>query len=128
MGADETSDREQASGCTAELTPCPSPLMRLHAAPVIRSKDNHDRSLRSERFAPSLAGPREHHMDDLTPSSLIHFYDTRSHEIACGLRGFDQRSTKHPRQVTCHACVALIGERPSHAAAAGSEPSADAAP
>lgn len=59
---------------------------------------------------------------DAIPESLVHFYDTRSHETACGLRGFAQRSTKHPRQVTCHACVAVLGERPSHAAQAGSAP------
>jgi hypothetical protein len=63
-------------------------------------------------------------MDPLTPASLVHFYDTRSHEIACGVRGFDHRSTKHSRQVTCQACVGLLGTRPSAAAAAGSEPSA----
>jgi hypothetical protein len=67
-------------------------------------------------------------MDTLTPAALIHFYDTRSHEIVCGVRAFDARSTKHPRQVTCQACVALLGERPSLAAAARSEPTAGAAP
>ncbi len=50
---------------------------------------------------------------DLTPTSLIHYYDTRTHRIACGASGSDRRSTKHPRQVTCQACVALIGERAS---------------
>jgi len=63
-------------------------------------------------------------MDAQTPASLIHFYDTHSHEIACGVRGFDHRSTKHSRQVTCQACVGLLGNRPSLAEAAGSEPSA----
>jgi hypothetical protein len=69
-------------------------------------------------------------MDELspTPASPVHFYDTLSHRIACGVRGFDQRSTKYPRLVTCHTCVALLGERPSLAVAAGSEPAADAAP
>ncbi len=67
-------------------------------------------------------------MDEMTLASPVHFYDTRSRQIACGVHGFDQRSTKHPRQVTCHACVALLGERQSLAAAAGSEPTADAAP
>ncbi len=50
-------------------------------------------------------------MESLTPASLVHFYDTHSHRIACGVRGFDQRSTKHPRQVTCKACVGVIAER-----------------
>ncbi len=54
---------------------------------------------------------------DLTPTSVIHFYDTRTHRIACGASGNDRRSTKHPRQVTCQACVALIGERASLAPA-----------
>jgi hypothetical protein len=100
--------------------------MHSNAAPVIVWEN--DRSLRSERSAPSPAGPREHDMENLTPAALIHFYDTRSHEIACGVRGFDARSTKHARQVTCQACVALLGERPSLAAAAGSEPTVGAAP
>jgi hypothetical protein len=68
-------------------------------------------------------------MDELTPvSSPVHFYDTRSRQIACGVHGFDQRSTKYPRMVTCHACVALLGQRPSLAGAAGSVPTAGAAP
>ncbi|GAO04736.1 hypothetical protein [Anaeromyxobacter sp. PSR-1] len=44
-----------------------------------------------------------------TPASLVHFYDTRTHAIACGAEGPDRRSTKHPRQVTCQSCVALSG-------------------
>ena len=51
-------------------------------------------------------------MEALTPASLVHFYDTRSRRIVCGVSGFDHRSTKHPRQVTCRACVAILGERP----------------
>lgn len=51
-------------------------------------------------------------MDALTPTALIHFYDTSQHRILCGRRGFDQRSTKHPRSVTCDACIGLLGERP----------------
>lgn len=54
---------------------------------------------------------------DLMPTSLIHFYDTSTHRIACGASGQDHRSTKHPRQVTCQACVALIGERAAGASA-----------
>jgi hypothetical protein len=67
--------------------------------------------------APPPAGPREHAMDALTPVTLIHFYDTRSHLIACGASGVEHHSTKHARQVTCRACVALLGERPVLAAA-----------
>jgi hypothetical protein len=51
-------------------------------------------------------------MDALTPASLVHFYDIRLHRILCGVRGFEQRSTKHSRSVTCHACVGLLGKRP----------------
>jgi hypothetical protein len=51
-------------------------------------------------------------MDALTPASLVHFYDTNAHRIACGVSGSDRRSTKHARQVTCQACIALLGERP----------------
>jgi len=50
-------------------------------------------------------------MNALTPASLVHFFDVRSRRIVCGVSGFDHRSTKHPRQVTCQACVALLGER-----------------
>lgn len=66
-------------------------------------------------------------MEALTPASLVHFYDTHSRRIVCGVSGFDHRSTKHPRQVTCQACVALIGKRPSLAEAPGSDASAGAA-
>lgn len=68
-------------------------------------------------------------MDALTPTSLVHFYDVRLHRIPCGVRGFEQRSTKHPRAVTCHACVALIGKRPdTFAASAAGAPAEGATP
>jgi len=51
-------------------------------------------------------------MEGLTPTTPVHFYDTRSHAILCGVRGFEQRSTKHARSVTCHACVGMLRERP----------------
>lgn len=50
-------------------------------------------------------------MDALTNVSLVHFYDTTLHRILCGVRGADQRSTKHSRSVTCHACVGLLASR-----------------
>jgi hypothetical protein len=59
---------------------------------------------------------------DVTPVALVHFYDTASRRIACGARGPEHRSTKHPRQVTCHACVALLGERPTLATVRDPEP------
>lgn len=56
-----------------------------------------------------------------TPVSVVHFYDTRVHGIACGLRGADHRSTKHARAVTCPACVGLLAERPRLAAVPSGE-------
>jgi hypothetical protein len=41
----------------------------------------------------------------------MHFFDTLRHEIACGVRGAQHRSTKHSRFVTCPACVSLARER-----------------
>jgi hypothetical protein len=58
-------------------------------------------------------------MEAQAPASLVHFYDIHSRRIACGVSGADHRSTKHPRQVTCQACVALLGERPSLTEAPG---------
>lgn len=55
-------------------------------------------------------------MDALTPTVRIHFYDTTQHRIVCGLRGFDHRSTKHARDVTCDACLALLASRAGAAA------------
>ena len=77
----------------------------------------------------SLTGrPRGNAMNALTPASLVHFYDTRSRAIVCGVRGYDHRSTKHSRQVTCQACVGILRERPSLAAASRSDNAAGAAP
>lgn len=50
-------------------------------------------------------------METPTAESLIHFYDTRSRETLCGLRGFEHRSTKHAHGVTCQKCVGLLHER-----------------
>ncbi len=50
-------------------------------------------------------------MDDVVPVSLIHFYDVRLRETLCGLRGFEHRSTKYARSVTCPACVGLLHQR-----------------
>ncbi len=61
-------------------------------------------------------------MNALTPNIPIHFYDTTQHQILCGLRGFDHRSTKHSRNVTCHACVGLLRERPALAALHAADP------
>jgi hypothetical protein len=50
-------------------------------------------------------------MDGLIPMSVIHFYEVRLRETLCGLRGFEERSTKHARGVTCPACVGLLHQR-----------------
>lgn len=50
-------------------------------------------------------------MSELATASVVHFFDTGTHRILCGVRGPDHRSTKHARMVTCHACVGLLGER-----------------
>jgi hypothetical protein len=55
-------------------------------------------------------------MDTLISATVVHFYDTRRGETLCGLRGFEHRSTKHARGVTCHACVGLLQERQRQAA------------
>jgi hypothetical protein len=55
-------------------------------------------------------------MDDLDAVSLIHFYDVRRRETLCGLRGFEHRSTKHARGVTCKACSGRLRDRLTTAA------------
>lgn len=62
-------------------------------------------------------------MDALTPGKLVHYFDTLHHRILCGVDSFDQRSTKHARDVTCDACIGLLRERPM-AAAGKSSPGA----
>lgn len=54
---------------------------------------------------------------EVTARSPVHYYDTSRHLILCGLRGFDHRSTKHSRDVTCEACVGLLRARPTGTAA-----------
>ncbi len=50
-------------------------------------------------------------MEEPVAATLIHFYDVRLRETLCGLRGFEHRSTKHARSVTCPACIGLLHER-----------------
>jgi hypothetical protein len=50
-------------------------------------------------------------MAALITASVVHFYDVRSRETLCGLRGFEHRSTKKARGVTCTACVGLLHDR-----------------
>lgn len=58
-------------------------------------------------------------METLSATNVVHYYETRLHETLCGLRGFEHRSTKHARGVTCSACVGLLRERQERGAAAG---------
>lgn len=55
-------------------------------------------------------------MNALTPTKLVHYFDTLHHRILCGVDAFDQRSTKHSRDVTCDACIGLLRERAMGAA------------
>ena len=57
-------------------------------------------------------------MDATMTAAEIHYYDTAERRILCGLRGFDHRSTKHARGVTCRTCVGLL-DRQLHGEAAG---------
>jgi hypothetical protein len=55
-----------------------------------------------------------------TSVPVIHYYDPVAHGIVCGVGAADNRSTKHSRNVTCAACVALLAERaPADAGPAG---------
>jgi hypothetical protein len=45
------------------------------------------------------------------PDLLVHFYDTQRRQILCEARGFEHRSTKHSRGVTCADCVRLLAAR-----------------
>ena len=58
-------------------------------------------------------------MEATEPTPQVHFYDTERHRILCGVPGFEARSTKHARGVTCDRCVGMLRARaPAHAAAA----------
>ncbi len=60
-------------------------------------------------------------MNPPAAAALVHFYDTRLRTILCGLRGFEHRSTKHARGVTCPACLGLLGKRPPPSPQVGTE-------
>jgi hypothetical protein len=61
-------------------------------------------------------------MSELVAASVIHFFDTRTHRVLCGVQGAEHRSTKHARGVTCHACVGLLAERTGRDAGAAAPP------
>jgi hypothetical protein len=60
-------------------------------------------------------------VEDQVPVTVIHFYDVRTRETLCGLRGFEHRSTKHPHGVTCPACVRLLDQRSAPEGAPGED-------
>jgi hypothetical protein len=41
----------------------------------------------------------------------VHHFDTQRHRIACGSAEPGDHSTKHPRGVTCHACIAVLRDQ-----------------
>ena len=53
-------------------------------------------------------------MTKQTTERPIHHYDTARHRILCGSPGVEDHSTKHPRRVTCDACLALLREQGEH--------------
>lgn len=55
----------------------------------------------------------------------VHYYDTGERVIPCGVGGFEHRSTKHSRSVTCPACLEFLGERPRTTSSIASAVSAD---
>jgi hypothetical protein len=67
-------------------------------------------------------------MSALIATPSVHYYDTRQHLILCGLGGFEHRSTKHSRSVTCAECLDLLGERPTTASSSGSATAASGVP
>jgi len=59
-------------------------------------------------------------MEKQTADRLVHYYDTERHRILCGSPIADDHSTKHPRGVTCHSCLALLRQKLGEAAAGAS--------
>jgi len=43
--------------------------------------------------------------------ALVHYFDTASHRILCAAGGFELRSTKHARGVTCPTCSQLLAAK-----------------
>jgi hypothetical protein len=52
---------------------------------------------------------------------LVHYFDTKRHLLLCGAGGFELRSTKHPRGVTCAVCIELLAAKPTTAEGASGE-------
>ncbi len=54
----------------------------------------------------------------------VHYFDTQRHVILCEAGGFELRSTKHPRGVTCTACIELLARMRARGPEAATEDSA----
>ena len=52
-------------------------------------------------------------MEQPKTAAVVHYFDTQGHRIACGVPGFE-RSTKHPRAVTCPPCVRVLRGEDNH--------------
>jgi len=50
-------------------------------------------------------------MEKQAADRLVHHYDTQQHRILCDSAGAEDHSTKHPRGVTCPACIELLRAR-----------------
>jgi hypothetical protein len=49
-------------------------------------------------------------MEATTSRVVVHYFDPDLHRTLCGA-GFEDRSTKHARGVTCQACMGLLDDR-----------------
>lgn len=54
-----------------------------------------------------------------TDDRLVHHYDTTRQRVSCGASAGDDHSTKHPRGITCSACITVLRERADAAAGIG---------
>ena len=55
-------------------------------------------------------------MEAKTPAVLVHYFDTQRHQNLCDAHGFEHRSTKHARGVTCPTCVRLLAAKQASSA------------
>ncbi len=59
-------------------------------------------------------------MEKQAADRLVHHYDTEQHRILCRTAGAEDHSTKHPRGVTCPACIELLRQKADATGAAAS--------
>jgi len=53
---------------------------------------------------------------------LVHYFDTKRHLLLCEAGGFELRSTKHARGVTCPVCVELLAGKSATAEGSAKDP------